>query len=80
MAIKSLAKGTGYSNYKQKGWDVGKYMAAQKEKDKQIELVLEKIYQELRKLHGAQQVVPVSNISFIILGLDALHFVLPRLA
>ncbi|XP_078658149.1 uncharacterized protein LOC144903640 isoform X5 [Branchiostoma floridae x Branchiostoma belcheri] len=32
------------------GWDVNAYIAAQKEKDKQIEAVLEKIHQELRKL------------------------------
>ena len=30
-------------------------MAAQKEKDKQIELVLAKILQELKKLHGSNQ-------------------------
>ena len=50
---KNMAKGVGYSSYQQKGWDVKAYMAAQKEKDKQIELVLEKIYQELKKLHGS---------------------------
>ena len=49
---KNMAKGVGYSSYQQKGWDVKAYMAAQKEKDKQIELVLDKIYQELRKLHS----------------------------
>ena len=52
---KNMAKGVGYSSYQQKGWDVKAYMAAQKEKDKQIELVLEKIYQELKKLHGSHQ-------------------------
>lgn len=30
-------------------------MEAQKEKDKQIELVLGKIYHELKKLHGSHQ-------------------------
>jgi len=54
-AAKNMAKGTGYSSYQQKGWDVKAYMAAQKEKDKQIVLVLGKIHQELRKLHGSQQ-------------------------
>lgn len=53
---KNMAKGVGYSSYQQKGWDVKAYMAAQKEKDKQIELVLEKIQQELKRLHGSQQV------------------------
>jgi hypothetical protein len=41
--VESQAKGTGYSSYQNKGWDVNAYMAAQKEKDKQIQLVLEKI-------------------------------------
>ena len=36
LAIKNMAKGVGYSNYQQKGWDVKAYMAAQKEKDKQV--------------------------------------------
>jgi hypothetical protein len=31
-----MAKGTGYSNYHHKGWDVKTYVAAQKEKDKQV--------------------------------------------
>ena len=35
-----------------KGWDVKAYMAAQKEKDKQIQLVFEKICSELKKLHS----------------------------
>ena len=51
---KNMAKGVGYSSYQQKGWDVKAYLAAQKEKDKQIELVLGKIYHELRKLHVNQ--------------------------
>ena len=51
---KNMAKGVGYSSYQQKGWDVKAYMAAQKEKDKQIELVLGKIHVELKKLHGYQ--------------------------
>ena len=49
---KNMAKGVGYSSYQQKGWDVKAYMAARKEKDKQIELVLAKIYHELKKLHS----------------------------
>ena len=49
---KNMAKGVGYSSYQQKGWDVKAYMAAQKEKDKQIELVLAKIHLELKKLHS----------------------------
>ncbi|XP_066299439.1 uncharacterized protein [Branchiostoma lanceolatum] len=48
------------------GWDVNAYIAAQKEKDKQIEAVLEKIHQELRKLfvehcpyiHSTKSTVP----------------------
>jgi len=46
---KTIAKGTGYSSYNHKGWDVKAYMAAQKEKDRQIEIVLEKILEELKK-------------------------------
>ena len=39
--VKSQAKGTGYSSYQNKeARDVKAYMAAQKEKDKQIQLVL----------------------------------------
>eukprot|EP00094_Tigriopus_californicus_P005176 TCALIF_04990-PA protein Name:"Similar to ubc-17 Probable ubiquitin-conjugating enzyme protein 17 (Caenorhabditis elegans)" AED:0.09 eAED:0.08 QI:0/0.71/0.5/0.87/1/1/8/33/1115 len=56
--VKLMAKGVGYSRYQQKGWDVKAYMAAQREKDKQIELVLGKIHQELKKLHGSY---PASN-------------------
>ncbi|PSN58000.1 hypothetical protein C0J52_08097 [Blattella germanica] len=41
--------GTGYSSSFHKGWDINAYMAAQREKDKQIECVLQKILQELRK-------------------------------
>ena len=41
--VESQANGTGYSSYQNMGWDVNAYMAAQKDKDKQIQLVLEKI-------------------------------------
>lgn len=41
--------GTGYSSSSHKGWDINAYLAAQREKDKQIECVLQKILQELRK-------------------------------
>jgi len=50
-AKKGIAKGTGYSTYSQAGWDVKSFMAAQKENDRQIQIVLEKILVELRKLH-----------------------------
>ncbi len=50
---KTMAKGTGYSSCQQKGWDPKAYIAAQKEKDRQIELVLGKIQHELKKLHGS---------------------------
>jgi len=53
---KSQAKGVGYSNYQNKGWDIKAYMAAQKEKDKQIQIVLEKICFELKKLHSTTAV------------------------
>merc|ERR1712013_974618 len=52
IVVKSQAKGTGYSSYQNKGWDVKAWMAAQKETDKQIQLVLEKIASELKKLHS----------------------------
>jgi hypothetical protein len=45
-------KGTGYSSYSHKGWDIKAYQAAQTEKDKQIQLVLEKICSELKRLHS----------------------------
>ena len=48
---KSIAKGIGYSSYSQKGWDVKAWQAAQREKDKQIMRVLEKILEELKKFH-----------------------------
>ena len=41
--------GTGYSSAFHKGWDINAYLAAQREKDKQIEHVLQIILQELRK-------------------------------
>lgn len=41
--------GTGYSSSIHKGWDINAYLAAQREKDKQIECVLQKILEELRK-------------------------------
>ena len=44
----------GYSTLSTKGWDVKAFQAAQAEKDRQIELVLERILQELKKLHTAQ--------------------------
>ena len=68
MQAKNMAKGVGYSSYQQKGWDVKAYMAAQKEKDKQIELVLEKIYQELKKLHGSHQ-TSQRNLPDVITGM-----------
>ena len=37
---KAQAKGTGYSSYSHKGWDIKAYQAAQKEKDKQIQVRL----------------------------------------
>ena len=43
-------KGVGYSSYAQKGWDIKTYVAAQKEKDKQLEQLLEKIHLELQNL------------------------------
>ena len=49
---KGPAKGTGYSNYNQPGWDIKKFMAAQMENDRQIQIVLEKILVELKKLHS----------------------------
>jgi len=52
IVVKSQAKGTGYSSYQNKGWDMKAWMAAQKETDKQIQLVLEKICSELKKLHS----------------------------
>jgi baculoviral IAP repeat-containing protein 6 len=56
VVVKSQAKGTGYSSYQNKGWDVKAWMAAQKETDKQIQLVLEKICSELKKLHSVTTV------------------------
>ena len=44
----------GYSTLSTKGWDVEAFQAAQAEKDRQIELVLERILTELKRLHTAQ--------------------------
>ena len=74
---KNMAKGVGYSSYQQKGWDVKAYMAAQKEKDKQIELVLEKIYQELKKLHGSHQ-TSQRNLPDVITGGKLAVNILPQ--
>ena len=65
---KNMAKGVGYSSYQQKGWDVKAYMAAQKEKDKQIELVLGKIHVELKKLHGFQSLATQRNLPDLVDG------------
>ena len=61
----------GYSNYQHKGWDVKAYMAAQNEKDKQIQLVLDKIYAELKKLHSVNQAV-VRNLPDLLEGATGL--------
>ncbi|XP_049832640.1 baculoviral IAP repeat-containing protein 6-like [Schistocerca gregaria] len=45
-------RGTGYSSSTQSGWDVKAYLAAQKEKDHQIELVLRGILREIEKVCG----------------------------
>lgn len=57
-SVKSQAKGVGYSSYPHKGWDVKAYEAAQREQDKQIQLVLERICTELRRLHSVTTVQP----------------------
>lgn len=64
---KSQAKGTGYSSYSHKGWDIKAYQAAQKEKDKQIQLVLEKICGELKRLHSITTVQP-RNLPDLLVG------------
>ncbi|XP_014667326.1 PREDICTED: baculoviral IAP repeat-containing protein 6-like [Priapulus caudatus] len=46
------AAGTGYGHARRSGWDVGAYLAAQKEKDKQIESVLQKLHQELKRFNS----------------------------
>ena len=56
QAKKGMAKGTGYSNYSEKGWDLKAFMAAQRENDRQIKIVLEKILVELQKLHSMTSV------------------------
>jgi hypothetical protein len=52
----------GYSTHSNKGWDVKAFQAAQAEKDRQIELVLERILQELKKLHTAQVAAGCNNL------------------
>ena len=42
----------GYGHSKRPEWDINAFLAAQKEKDKQIESVLYKILQELKKLYA----------------------------
>ncbi|XP_023334729.1 uncharacterized protein LOC111706168 [Eurytemora carolleeae] len=63
---KKMAKGIGYSSYNNKGWDVKAFMAAQLEKDKQIELVLEKILLELKRIHIVQQSLLSRNLPDLI--------------
>lgn len=48
-------RGTGYSSATQSGWDVKAYLAAQKEKDHQIELVLTEILHEIEKICGTSK-------------------------
>ena len=64
---KSQAKGTGYSSYSHKGWDIKAFQAAQKEKDKQIQLVLEKICSELKRLHSITT-VQARNLPDLLVG------------
>ena len=72
---KNMAKGVGYSSYQQKGWDVKAYLAAQKEKDKQIELVLGKIYHELRKLH-VNQTMGSRNLPDLVDGMSTSNYLI----
>jgi len=74
--VKSQAKGTGYSSYQHKGWDVKAYMAAQREKDKQIQLVLEKICSELKRLHSITT-VQGRNLPDLLVGATSSGSVLP---
>ncbi|CAH1773453.1 unnamed protein product [Owenia fusiformis] len=46
------AKGVGYGHSRRPEWDVKAYLAAQREKDKQVEDVLHKIQQELKVLYA----------------------------
>ena len=48
-------KGLGYSGYSAKGWDWKNYLAAQKEKDRQVESVLEKVVSELQGFSNTAQ-------------------------
>lgn len=41
--------GTGYSTFSDKGWDINAHIAVEKEKDKKIEAVLQKILLDLRE-------------------------------
>ena len=41
--------GTGYSTFSDKGWDINAHIAVEKEKDKKIEAVLQKILVDLRE-------------------------------
>ncbi|XP_062509356.1 baculoviral IAP repeat-containing protein 6-like isoform X2 [Corticium candelabrum] len=44
--------GTGFGHHNRPGWDVNAYIAAQKERDKQIELVLSKILTEISSVYS----------------------------
>ncbi|XP_065835083.1 probable ubiquitin-conjugating enzyme protein 17 [Oscarella lobularis] len=46
------AKGVGYGHQNRAGWDIKAYLAAQKEQDKQIEIVLEKILHDVAQTYG----------------------------
>ena len=48
-------KGLGYSGYSAKGWDWKNYLAAQIEKDRQVESVLEKVVSELQGFSNTAQ-------------------------
>jgi len=71
-ANKQKSSGVGYSNMysKQKGWDVEAYKAAQKEKDEQIQMVLEKICHELKDLRSLF-CKPTWNLPDLVHGNDA---------
>ncbi|XP_074643918.1 uncharacterized protein LOC141900782 [Tubulanus polymorphus] len=58
-------KGVGYGHGGRPGWDYNAYLAAQREKDRQIENVLQQILQELRLLYAnhAPQLKPRRHVT-----------------
>ena len=59
--------GLGYSTDRTKGWDVKAYMASQQDKDRQLEIVLGMILEELKRFNEVQSPAAVQGEAGLLL-------------